>query len=165
MAANCNDWALTLVGRFWKRIAGRKIESMTDNDQQTLLAEVERNREVAKSLRKILDQERDMLVAAPEERLTLTRFHTDIWDSLTARGSLSELKSLKQLTKSYQLIKELNTLIEKFKRFGNIKTYTHYSRQEKDSYSRIKLLDLIEELCQEAYLSLSHFEQDNQRDH
>lgn len=129
---------------------------MKSKIRRALLVEVERNKDIASSLRKILDQEQDMLVAAPEERLTLFQFHTSVWDSLVAEGRLSELESLEDLTKSYQLLQELNTLISKFKRFGNIKTYTHYSRQQKKSYSRIKLLDLIEELCQEAYLSSSH---------
>lgn len=129
---------------------------MKSNSLNALLIEVERNRDTAKSLRKILDQERDMLVAAPEKRLTLSQFQTDIWDSFVAEGSLSQFELLPDLTKSYQLLKELNSLIKKFKRFGNIKTYTHYSRQEKKGYSRIKLLDLIEERCQEAYISLSH---------
>jgi len=99
-----------------------------------------------------------MLVAAPEERLTLSPFNTDVWDSLVAEGALDELSSLEDLTESYQLLKELNSMITKFKRFGNIKSYTCYSRQQKKRYSRVKLLDTIEELCQEVYLSLNHSE-------
>lgn len=129
---------------------------MNSNREKALLVEIRRNRETADSLRKILDKEKDMLVASPEQRLTLTQFHTDVWDSFVSEGIISDLEPLEELTKSYQLVKELNAMINKFKRFGNIKTYTHYSRSEKKGYSRTKLLDLIEELCQEAYLALSH---------
>ncbi len=117
--------------------------------------EVERNIEAASSTKRMIDRERDMLQGDLQERVSLQRFHTDIWDSLIAGGSLQEYGDvLDTVAAAYRDVREYNQVVDQFDRHGNNIVHSPLITGTMSGYGRKETIEIIREKCDEAEVDL-----------
>lgn len=118
---------------------------------EPLKDELDENFELAQSTENLVSEERDMLQGDVEERVVLFQFSTDVWESVINSGELSVFEeAAEKVSHAYRKAGKINSVIEKFNKFGDSIMYTPLLKQTMDRYSREKLLDVIQEMCAEA---------------
>lgn len=121
---------------------------------RSLREELERNLEIAQSTRNMLRNERDMLQGDVKQRLVLYQFHTDVWEMLVHHGSFDDLPDTQAVTACYMRLKEANELIEKFNQEGDAIVHSPLVYRSSKDYGRDHVVELLEELCEEAQIKL-----------
>ncbi|MFB6167091.1 MAG: hypothetical protein ABEJ62_02415 [Candidatus Nanohaloarchaea archaeon] len=128
-------------------------------EPRVLRREVDRNLEIAKSTKRMVGRERDMLQGDLQGRMVLHRFHTDVWDSMVNSGSLEE-----ELPDSfydvYMRLKEFNEIVDQFERHGNTTVHAPLLKQKLEGYGRKQLVGIIREKCDEIEMMLRDLEGD-----
>ncbi|MDY6777788.1 MAG: hypothetical protein SVU32_03920 [Candidatus Nanohaloarchaea archaeon] len=122
---------------------------------EPLQEELEQNFEIAKGTENLIKEERDMLQGETEQRVALFTLSTDVWESVIHAGTLSNFEETSgPVSDAYRQTKQLNTLIEKFNRYGNSILYTPLLKQTTSQYNRKQLLDIIAEMCSEVSVTI-----------
>lgn len=121
---------------------------------EALLAEVQKNLEIASNTKKMLNRERDMLQGDVEERMILHQYHTDAWDATVNAGTLEELEDGDTLCECYMHLKECNEIVDWFTRYGNRIVHLPLLKGNLDGYGRSKAVDIIREKSDEAEILL-----------
>jgi len=118
---------------------------------EPLKEEMSENFELAKATENLIRNERDMLMGQSEERIVLFTLSTHVWDSVINSGQLSHFEEAsREVAKAYRSIHEVNTVMEKFNRFGGRIMYTPLLNRGSGEYDRENLLDIIAEMCAEV---------------
>lgn len=115
---------------------------------QALRAEIDRNQEIARSMQRLLDQERDMLQGDARQRLVLSRFHTDVWDATVNAGN--DVAQDEAVATCYRRLKEANAVIDRFQEYGDAIMHTPLVPAQGKPYSRDNVLDILQEVLAET---------------
>ncbi|MDY6769750.1 MAG: hypothetical protein SVU88_02135 [Candidatus Nanohaloarchaea archaeon] len=122
---------------------------------EALRSEVERNLELAGAAKRLVDRERDMLQAEPQDRAVFHRFHTAAWDSVVNRGGVAELgEAGKPVADCYMQLEEVNQLLDWFDRRGNRVAYIPLVSGSLDGYGRKEVIEVLREKFDEAEVVL-----------
>lgn len=116
--------------------------------------EIERNLDLAKSTKRMIENERDMLQGDIRERVTLYLFHTDVWDAVVNRGDIDPVEHMPDVMEAYRRAREYNQAVEQFRRHGNVTTYSPLIAGVRENYGRKPLIDALREKAEETEIAL-----------
>lgn len=122
---------------------------------EPLRDELEENYQLLTSTEQLIREQRDMLQGETEKRVVLLDPYTDVWRSIVSAGQLNEFEeAVSTVSKAYRKLSQISSVIDKFNRFGPRIMYTPLLKQTAQKYGRKNLVDIVQEMCSEAAVTV-----------